>query len=609
MNGTGSNGTCPPKRKFSEISDAKLVVRLNVGGTLFETYLGTLSRFPSATLADFVKAKKAKLTEIAKKEGRTTVPPVFMDRNPIVFGVVIDYLRSGKLMIPPLVCNEQVELELKHWNLHNNLANSLPNDILNRIFTFLPFDYKIFVLTRVCHSWRRVVLAEKPDVLVTYTSDNEPMASKDEVPDKRGDVKSATDAIPPSTSTTSDTPSPAERLQNTTHKPNVLNIDTPVATASGMRVAVHGTESNLNAFCRREKMEKVLASFWSSHDFTFNAHISSMTGAVHKLVAVNIRNSDLDEEYFSPVAALTGLRVLTLTSCPKLSPKFLVSLKSTATLRSLDIEGCSLLNGDSDNETSFEYLPMFTDLQSLSWRDGRQDSTSTTAFFNAIRANTNLKRLYVETPLNLDSDDNSLMLLCQNLTKLEDVEFDTEEFEPAVLSALQLLPNLKRLQCDIFCDKDTLLEDALINALSNLPSLERFGTVHHCSESFWERFPHMPNLKTIATYTYHPTKSHLQALVNTIVKRLSHLEVLRIVLENTHKVEDVDEKITSGVLLKVFGPLNILKQIDLTGYHIVSDLQAYPREQIRQNLVKTLPNTKITAVGSCTDSLFNEDDW
>jgi hypothetical protein len=58
-------------------------------------------------------------------------------------------------------------------------------------------------------------------------------------------------------------------------------------------------------------------------------------------------------------------------------------------------------------------------------------------------------------------------------------------------------------------EADPEMENALIETLSALPALERFGTIHHCSTAqynskrFWERLPVMPNLRVIATYMYY----------------------------------------------------------------------------------------------------------
>lgn len=64
-------------------------------------------------------------------------------------------------------------------------------------------------------------------------------------------------------------------------------------------------------------------------------------------------------------------------------------------------------------------------------------------------------------------------------------------------------------QPNINSEADPEMESALIDTLSALPSLERFGTVHHCttpeynSKAFWERLPVMPNLRVIAAYLYY----------------------------------------------------------------------------------------------------------
>ena len=73
------------------MSDA--IVTLNVGGKYFATILSTLCVHPQSALAMMFTPPIAALRD--SRDGS-----YFIDRNPKVFGFILDYLRSGTLVVP-----------------------------------------------------------------------------------------------------------------------------------------------------------------------------------------------------------------------------------------------------------------------------------------------------------------------------------------------------------------------------------------------------------------------------------------------------------------------------------------------------------------------------
>ncbi|CAJ0591470.1 unnamed protein product [Cylicocyclus nassatus] len=64
-------------------------VKINVGGTIFETYLSTLTRADGTVLSAMVASRWRNQEEI------------FIDRNPVYFAKILDYLRDSEHFTPP----------------------------------------------------------------------------------------------------------------------------------------------------------------------------------------------------------------------------------------------------------------------------------------------------------------------------------------------------------------------------------------------------------------------------------------------------------------------------------------------------------------------------
>ena len=77
-------------------------VRLNVGGTLFETTAATLSIGGKTYFSSLL-------------EHGPTHETIFIDRDPEPFRPILSYLRTGKLIIPPGVSEEAVRNEAEYY--------------------------------------------------------------------------------------------------------------------------------------------------------------------------------------------------------------------------------------------------------------------------------------------------------------------------------------------------------------------------------------------------------------------------------------------------------------------------------------------------------------
>jgi hypothetical protein len=83
------------------------IIELNVGGKYYATTLVTLQRYPNSMLARMFSGNFATTQD---KDGR-----YFLDRNGDAFGVILDYLRTGNLFIPPNLSREQIYEEAQYY--------------------------------------------------------------------------------------------------------------------------------------------------------------------------------------------------------------------------------------------------------------------------------------------------------------------------------------------------------------------------------------------------------------------------------------------------------------------------------------------------------------
>ncbi len=85
------------------------IVSLNVGGTPFDTTLDTLTKYPESMLGTMF-AERNRHTFKPGKDGR-----IFLDRDPVCFGVLLEFLRCGELHVPMDVYPSKMRTELGYW--------------------------------------------------------------------------------------------------------------------------------------------------------------------------------------------------------------------------------------------------------------------------------------------------------------------------------------------------------------------------------------------------------------------------------------------------------------------------------------------------------------
>ena len=96
-----------------EESDGDKIV-INVGGKRHETFLSTLQTIPDTRLAWFAENEKKNNT---RNNGQDKAKEVFFDRHPEIFGLILNYYRTGKLHAPRDMCGPLFEDELIFWGI------------------------------------------------------------------------------------------------------------------------------------------------------------------------------------------------------------------------------------------------------------------------------------------------------------------------------------------------------------------------------------------------------------------------------------------------------------------------------------------------------------
>ncbi|XP_052224745.1 potassium voltage-gated channel subfamily C member 2-like [Dreissena polymorpha] len=94
-----------------QVTDNDTRIRINVGGTLFETWRSTLERIPGTRLALLTVMGEADSTwDRQRKE-------FFFDRHPGVFQMVMHYYRTEELHTDQNFCGNIIQGELIFWGL------------------------------------------------------------------------------------------------------------------------------------------------------------------------------------------------------------------------------------------------------------------------------------------------------------------------------------------------------------------------------------------------------------------------------------------------------------------------------------------------------------
>ncbi|XP_060074364.1 potassium voltage-gated channel protein Shaw-like [Ylistrum balloti] len=92
-------------------------VYFDVGGTRFTTTWDTLQKVPGSKLDKLYELHEQQTKPSGKVE-------YFFDRNPTVFGCILDYHRTGDLHLPDNVCASQIRQELEFWDISPHAVSS-----------------------------------------------------------------------------------------------------------------------------------------------------------------------------------------------------------------------------------------------------------------------------------------------------------------------------------------------------------------------------------------------------------------------------------------------------------------------------------------------------
>ncbi|KAL4240905.1 hypothetical protein ACF0H5_001687 [Mactra antiquata] len=83
-------------------------VRFNIGGTLFLTFDDTLKHFPESKLANL---------STCRDNYDDDTREYFFDRNPVLFGFILDAYRKEEIHLPSDICGPTFRKELEFWEL------------------------------------------------------------------------------------------------------------------------------------------------------------------------------------------------------------------------------------------------------------------------------------------------------------------------------------------------------------------------------------------------------------------------------------------------------------------------------------------------------------
>ncbi|XP_075037643.1 voltage-gated potassium channel KCNC1-like [Mixophyes fleayi] len=87
-------------------------VVINVGGVRFETYASTLQSLPGTKLANLSEQTPCNVNDYDPQRNE-----FFFDRNPKVFGYILDYYRTKHLHCPDNMCKSVIMEELSFWEV------------------------------------------------------------------------------------------------------------------------------------------------------------------------------------------------------------------------------------------------------------------------------------------------------------------------------------------------------------------------------------------------------------------------------------------------------------------------------------------------------------
>jgi hypothetical protein len=83
---------------------------LDIGGTTFSTMATTVFRIPNSRLWRLTK-------DLEKSEFVHACGTYYFDRNPVIFGAILDCYRTGEFHVPCCMCPLSVRKELDYWGI------------------------------------------------------------------------------------------------------------------------------------------------------------------------------------------------------------------------------------------------------------------------------------------------------------------------------------------------------------------------------------------------------------------------------------------------------------------------------------------------------------
>jgi BTB/POZ domain len=93
------------------------ILNIDVGGQKFRVLRETVMRYSSSLLAQVVSGKD--IHHMVILDGC-----YFFDRNPQYFSVILDYMRIGKIFLPPSLLEDQLKEELAFWKIDQQLKTT-----------------------------------------------------------------------------------------------------------------------------------------------------------------------------------------------------------------------------------------------------------------------------------------------------------------------------------------------------------------------------------------------------------------------------------------------------------------------------------------------------
>ena len=101
------------------------ILNLDVGGKKFRVLRETVMKFPESLIAQVITGKDTYNMLVFENS-------YFFDRNPQYFSVVLDYMRTGKLFLPPSLLQDQLQLDLAFWRIDckSMPASAAPSDAI-----------------------------------------------------------------------------------------------------------------------------------------------------------------------------------------------------------------------------------------------------------------------------------------------------------------------------------------------------------------------------------------------------------------------------------------------------------------------------------------------